>query len=571
MGNYKPQQNHGNSWGELSKKPYAHFTLLLCMIVAITTLWAYHSRYQEYRYYQFQVSYESTHNIAPQITKFINETSRLVNVFTNKNISLLEELIDTPEDDDLRALLEKDLRQYFPQMLTFTLANDQGEPYWVDFDGLIGDLCRNELQAFAAGKPTPPMVHPINDGYHFDVMAKFDYQGSHQTLFVSFLASMLGDQLKAASTPDHQVMLVLPKNNDLIEVVPGGARDILVTRDDFRLSESEKKRILVRTPVTSTQWDVIDLIEPGVLEKFHSRLVLEACGIIIVFSLTAFILVFRLWRADCRRNLAEQERELAQQQKETVFAMVTHEFRTPLTAIQGAVDLLSYAQENEAERNDELLQIASRNIKRMQLLLNDFLDLKKLESSGFELSLGQADLAYLIDECISANSTYAKQFNVSVNFERPSQPVWVFADQERMSQVIANLLSNAIKYGGENHQVEIRLLSSNGMARVEVSDEGEGIAPDVQENVFRSFATLNPSNQQKKVKSTGLGLSIVKTIIEKHLGKIGIISQLGQGATFYFELPLYDINQMHSPSSQDQAERAPESEYLLTQTQKKSA
>jgi len=538
---------------QLSKKTYAQLTLLLCLIVTIGTAWMYRARYLDYQYYQYQVSHESTKAVGPQITEFVKETTRLVQLYTNKHLSELEHLIDNPGNDNLRTSIEQDLRLYFPKMLTFTLADGNGEPYWEDFDGLIGDLCQSELQSFARGQASKPTVHPIHNGYHFDVMTRFSYRDKTHILFVSFLAKMLGSVLNTAASPDHEIMLVAPQKNDLIEIVAGGARDIIKDRSDFRLSRQEKERILTRVAVADTQWEVVDLIAAGLLKNYQNTLVIEALSIIVLFYVTGFTLVFHLWRSDNKRALAEQQRILAQRQKDTMLAMVTHEFRTPLTAIHGALDLLHYSMNKNDLRSLELQQIAARNTHRLQVLVNDFLDLKQLESSEFTLKLAIEDLVKLIEESITANSTYAGQFHVTVRFERPTSPVWILADNDRISQVIGNLLSNAIKYGGENKTVEVNLIKTNEMARVEIRDHGDGIPHELQANLFKTFSTLHLNKNQSKVKSSGLGLSIVKNIIEKHNGHINLRSEPGQGTTFYFEIPLANADHRLNSDNQQPA------------------
>lgn len=518
----------------LIRTPYALYFLILSLTVSGCTIWAAYSQYLDYRYYQNQVAIESTNAIGPQISAFIKEKSRLVSLYAQKNLQSIIKLYHDPENDQLREAMSKDLGLYFPQMLAFTLANANGEPYWEDFDGLIGELCRSELQQFAAGETVLPTIHPIYNGYHFDVMTQVHYQGETHILFVSFLASVLGDLLSAAKTPDHELMLILPKKDDLIEVVPGGARD-LIERQDYRMQPGELQRILLRKPVHNTQWDVVDLIADGVMKRYTLILIMEISAILLVFNVTGLTLVLRLWKADNAREKAEQHRHLAQQQKDAMMAMVAHEFRTPLTAISGALDMLEMTLEDGSVKARELQNIALRNTQRLQFLVNDFVDLKQLESSEFKLDIAQIDLCGIVSESIVANSTYAKRFNVTLSFDKPAAAIWIQADGNRISQVLSNLISNAIKYGGANKTVSLRICKNEQFARVEVSDQGEGVPEEFHANLFKSFSKLAKNN---KVKSSGLGLSIVKSIIEKHQGRAGFEFSEGHGSTFYFELPL---------------------------------
>jgi len=538
MDSSQPKKNFAYIATQLSKKTYAQLSLLLCLFVAGASAWMLHTRYSDYRYYQYQVSFESTKAVGPRITEFVKETNRLVQLYVRKHESALAQIIDDPDNSENREALVNDMKLYFPKMLTFTLADEHGEPIWEDFDGLIGDLCRSEIQAFARGETLKPRIHPIFNGYHFDVMVPFTYNGRKNIVFVSYLANVLGEIIKTATNPDHELMLVAPAYNDLIEVVEGGARDIVIDRNDYRLNQEEIARIQIREAVAETQWDIVDLIAVGVFERYKSRLIVEALAISSLFFITIFTLVFHLWKVDQKRKQAESQELLAQQQKDTMLAMITHEFRTPLTAIHGAIDLLEFTLDGDFERSKELQQIAARNTMRLQTLVNDFLDLKQLETTGFSMTFSLENLCDLVSEAVSANSTYADKFNVTLRFDKSPAPLWIMADATRISQVIGNLLSNAIKYGGENNTVEVKVFkTANEMARVEIIDHGDGIPVEMQQNLFKTFSILKQGKNQQKVKSSGLGLSIVKGIIEKHHGNIDLHSIPGQGTMFFFEIP----------------------------------
>jgi PAS domain S-box-containing protein len=233
------------------------------------------------------------------------------------------------------------------------------------------------------------------------------------------------------------------------------------------------------------------------------------------------------------------DKQAADRAKKHFIATVSHELRTPLTAIQGALGMISTGVLGSVPgKIDGLINVALNNTKRLVLLVNDLLDLEKLDSSEMRFDYSEQALSEIVGNAYYSNIPYADKYNIELNLTGKGRGLNVWADAKRLEQVITNLLSNAIKFSPENGVVTINFYNKNGVARVEVSDKGKGIPEDFQKIIFKRFSQADNSDAREKG-GTGLGLAISKVIVENHSGKIGFDSKKGQGTVFYFELPVY--------------------------------
>ncbi|MBL1143286.1 MAG: PAS domain S-box protein [Proteobacteria bacterium] len=236
------------------------------------------------------------------------------------------------------------------------------------------------------------------------------------------------------------------------------------------------------------------------------------------------------------RDLTE-EKKLDRMKREFV-STVSHELRTPLTSISGSLGLVVGGAAGEIPNKAlELLQVAVNNCTRLVRLINDILDMEKIESGHIDLQLQRINLIELVHEAIAANEAYTRQHKVKLRLDESSKDSYVNADRDRIIQVLTNLISNAAKFSPPQGTVTVNLQHVNRMVRLEVSDEGPGISEEFQEQLFRKFTQSDASDTRQK-SGTGLGLSISKAIIEQHEGQIGFKNRAQGGTTFYFELPL---------------------------------
>jgi signal transduction histidine kinase len=229
----------------------------------------------------------------------------------------------------------------------------------------------------------------------------------------------------------------------------------------------------------------------------------------------------------------QREAELA---KSLFVANISHELRTPLTSIKGALALIqSGAAGNIPDKVGSMVEIALNNCNRLVALINDVLDLKKIEAGKMDFQMAIIDLASLILEAIDANEAFGREYGVTFNALVHHKPALVTGDKDRLMQVMNNLMSNAAKFSPEGGQVDIRLAFDGEKIVVSVHDYGTGIPKEVQPHIFDDFTQAN-TPERKMRGGTGLGLSIAKKIVERHEGTIDFSSEVGRGTTFFVKL-----------------------------------
>lgn len=231
------------------------------------------------------------------------------------------------------------------------------------------------------------------------------------------------------------------------------------------------------------------------------------------------------------------ERKRVEKIKNEFISTVSHELRTPLTSIRGSLGLITGGAIGELpEKIQEMLKIASNNTERLLLLINDILDIQKIESGQMAFRFKTIELMPLIKQALSDCSGYAEQHNIRFLIRKELPGVFIFADPDRLSQVVSNLLSNAAKYSPEGDVVEISLAHHQGRVRLSVTDHGPGIPEEFHDRLFEKFTQSDSSDTRQKG-GTGLGLNISKAIVEKHGGQISFITKEGIGTTFFVDLP----------------------------------
>jgi signal transduction histidine kinase len=250
----------------------------------------------------------------------------------------------------------------------------------------------------------------------------------------------------------------------------------------------------------------------------------------------------RLARAEAetaQRLLTEQNERLreADRMKDEFVALISHDLRTPLTSIIGYAEL---ALEDELDDGARMyVEVIERNAERLLVLVNDLLFVARLQTGDLALEAGDVELAGLVRETIQAHEPRASAKRIALTSDLDPLPP-LHADGGRLLQVLDNLLSNALKFTPDNGAVHVSLRRDGGVARLEVSDTGIGIAQTDQRRLFERFFRAG-SAVERQLPGTGLGLYIARVIAEAHGGSLSVRSELGRGSTFTLDLPLVRV------------------------------
>ena len=236
------------------------------------------------------------------------------------------------------------------------------------------------------------------------------------------------------------------------------------------------------------------------------------------------------------RSANERLREL-DHLKDDFISTVTHELRTPLTSIRAFSEILHDNPELDAEERTRFLGILVKESERLTRLINQVLDLAKLEAGAAEWRIATLDLRDLVEDATSATEQLFRSNRIELKTDLPDNLPPVVADRDRLMQVMLNLLSNAIKFcESGTGRVQVSLRREDGSVRVDVRDNGIGIASENQQLIFEKFRQVGDTLTDKP-QGTGLGLAICREIVGHFGGRLWVESEVGSGATFSFSLP----------------------------------
>ena len=249
--------------------------------------------------------------------------------------------------------------------------------------------------------------------------------------------------------------------------------------------------------------------------------------------------------------------------KDDFVSTVSHELRTPLTSIGGSLGLVLGGIGGElSPKAEKLLTIAHKNSQRLNILINDLLDIDKLTAGKLRFEAAPVFLPKLLQDAIEHNQPVATQHAITLNVVS-CPPVHLLVDAARIQQVLTNLLSNAIKFSPANAEVSLAAEITDERVRISVQDQGPGISDVDQQRLFQRFSQLDQNTEQVK-SGTGLGLAISREIVLQSGGEIGVSSCPGEGATFWLELPLYRAAlPVNSPDAILVIEDDPDTAHLL--------
>ncbi len=223
--------------------------------------------------------------------------------------------------------------------------------------------------------------------------------------------------------------------------------------------------------------------------------------------------------------------------KSNFISNVSHELRSPLASIKESVSLL--LDEVSGTLNSEqrkFLEIAKKNIDRLARLIDDLLNLAKIESGKTEMRRLFINLVTIAEDVVNSFGVLAENKNIALGIKTDSSPIKIWVDPDKMTQIISNLVDNAIKYSPSGSSVTVELLDKGSFIEVGIIDNGVGISKENAERLFDKFTRLEDAIENR-IKGTGLGLAITRELVELHSGKISVDSEPGKGSRFYFTLP----------------------------------
>ncbi len=232
------------------------------------------------------------------------------------------------------------------------------------------------------------------------------------------------------------------------------------------------------------------------------------------------------------------DRKEVEKMKNEFISTVSHELRTPITAIRISLGMLADGSvETFAPDVKKLIDIAYDSCERLVRMINDILDIEKIESGRMQYQLKDQPLMPVVEAAVASTAAYAAPYIVGLTFESDDSDPVVAIDRDRMTQVMVNLLSNAVKFSSQGQQVHVKVETRGSHARISVADHGPGIPPEFQDRIFQKFAQADGSNTRTR-EGTGLGLSICQQLVIGHGGEISFETEAGKGTTFYVDLPL---------------------------------
>ncbi len=345
-----------------------------------------------------------------------------------------------------------------------------------------------------------------------------------------------------ASIVRHSNDSIIGKNNDGTVVSWNPAAERLF---GYSSEEMIGKKITIILPDSRASEDGVidDRVRSGMKVDDFETVRMRKDGTCVDVALTYSLMVdekgIPFGASSIYRDIS-QRKEVEKRLSE-FYSTISHELRTPLTSIRGALGLIDdEIIEMGSEECAEMIKVARSSSERLVRLINDILDIKKIEAGKLELRLEKIDATSLVSRAVSAMEGMALANNVHL-LKDTDHGATVEVDVDRILQVLTNLISNAIKFSKPNHSVNVALaIRSDGSLRFSVTDEGEGIPLPLQSKLFQRFQQVDSSDTRAK-EGTGLGLALCKAIVEEHKGLIGLHSSEITGSTFWFDLPTVDV------------------------------
>jgi signal transduction histidine kinase len=352
-----------------------------------------------------------------------------------------------------------------------------------------------------------------------------------------------GDQLyyaAASGTSADLIGLRLPLNASLsgMSILTGQPLYCEDSENDSRVNRAACRKVGLRSmivvPIPHRGQTV------GVLKYYSAdQAAFDAEDMTIAHLLVGPIAVGLSSVAEADAIKAQTELQNVVRLKEQFLSTVSHELRTPITSISGSLSLLEAGVAGDMpEKASSLVAIAARNADRLKRLVNDLLDMDRLDSGKLSFDLTDVDLRGVLTNVVEQNEPFAKEAGVRLDLKMPVMPVMATIDPERLFQAVTNLVSNAAKFSPAGSVVTVELDASGPQARIRVVDQGPGVPVEFRQRLFDRFAQSDHTRGMTSLPGTGLGLAIAKSIVDQLGGAIRLDENVASGAAFEIALPL---------------------------------
>ncbi|EQK47379.1 his Kinase A domain protein [[Clostridium] bifermentans ATCC 19299] len=336
------------------------------------------------------------------------------------------------------------------------------------------------------------------------------------------------DILKSSPTPYivGEICKTTDKKNVIkINSISETLKNILAT-DETEIVGEEKFNILDENKS-------IDIFEHIINEKKVSVNIKSSNSNFELISTNLYDNNYVIWFVDKNEQI---EHEINNKIRGDFFANLSHELRTPLNIIFSSLQVLDLKLKKEDQSITKYINMATQNTYRLLKLVNNLIDSNKITAGYFEYNPQNYDIVYFVESICQSIVDFAKQKNIEVIFDTDVEEKIISFDLDKMERIILNILSNSIKFTKEQGKIEIYIRESNEMLEIEISDDGIGIPQNKLNSIFERFKQVE-NNTIRSGEGSGIGLYLVKSLVDMHGGDIAVESELGSGTTFKISIP----------------------------------
>lgn len=528
------------------------FVLVLVGAVAALVVGTAVLRYQDFKRNHAEIAFGSVTAASSEVDLLVRGLRQQVARFAEERVSLLQEVYREPFDAATYELLRWAVERQFPEQLRFEVTDGRGRSL---LGGLGGSLAPVDLGLAEAGYAVVLGAAAGVGPGSFDLAAPWGQADEeHGLLVVSFKAQVLARLLRNTQAYRHNLALVREDHGFLIEVMAEGARGEL--QRPARLSRRELGLALQAVAVPGTGWTLVDLPKPGLFETKKREIMVYATAVLLSVAVLTWLMLLAIRREERRRAHAEHalieaknRAERSDRMKSEFLASMSHELRTPLNAILGFSEVLKSGMLGPVGHPKYMEYVGDIHDAGSHLLrlINDLLDLAKIEAGRFELEEKTLSLPGALESCLRLMNERAARGGVRVLRDLPRELPAVVADERKLKQVFLNLLSNAIKFTPAGGEVRVSTRHQpDGTIAIQVQDSGIGMNPEEVEVALQPFRQLG-SPYIRRHEGSGLGLPLSKYLVELHGGHLHVASTLGSGTTVTVLIPKRRIAPNPSP------------------------